>query len=74
MPNIKFDLFFVGPELSITNHNKTIIKNNNLIGHFYKGTVKEYLLKNELSNINTYLVGFNPGFGSGYDKLLYSWC
>lgn len=22
---------------------------------------------------NTLLIGFNPGFGSGYDKLLHSW-
>jgi hypothetical protein len=30
-------------------------------------------LKEELPEENTLLVGFNPGFGSGYAKLLKSW-
>jgi len=29
---------------------------------------------NELLDIeSTFFIGFNPGFGSGYDKLLMSW-
>jgi len=30
-------------------------------------------VKEKLAEENTIFVGFNPGFGSGYDKLLESW-
>ena len=49
---------------------------------FYKGTVSEFLLnkfsnlqaiKDRLSLESTVFIGFNPGFGCGYDALLESW-
>ena len=30
-------------------------------------------VKERLPETNTLFIGFNPGFGSGYDKLLESW-
>lgn len=49
----------------------------NLIGTFYRGTVANFLLDigNEaLPQDQTIFIGYNPGFGSGYDLLLHSWC
>ena len=31
-------------------------------------------IKEKLPEENTIFVGYNPGFGSGYDVLLNSWC
>ena len=49
---------------------------------FYKATVREFLLDNyesdeeilrKLPLENTVFLGFNPGFGCGYELLLRSW-
>ena len=64
----------MGPELSEKNNNLTVIKNNRLEGKFFKGLIFDFLQKNSFENKFVLFFGFNPGFGSGYDKLLYSWC
>jgi hypothetical protein len=38
----------------------------------FRGTVSELLEKKKF-DVNTIFIGFNPGFGSGYDLLLKSW-
>lgn len=74
-PAIQFKLHFVGLELSRERHLKTHEISSNLIGDFYRGTVKEYLvdINEKFPMENTIFVSFNPGFGSGYDLLLDSW-
>lgn len=37
------NLYFVGPELSTDNHNKTIQKNPRLIAKFFRGKTTEFL-------------------------------
>jgi hypothetical protein len=81
-PECTFMLYFAGPELSETRHQQTVKLNDRLNAFFYKGTTSEFLL-NSFSNISdiqdkllldqTIFVGFNPGFGSGYAKLVHSW-
>ena len=53
------------------------------MGHFFRGTTSEFMLRqfdsmtallDTLKIDNTLFIGFNPGFGSGYDKLVLSWC
>lgn len=77
-----FKLHFAGPELSEGMHQKTESKNDRLSATFFRGTTSEYLLngfehlgamKEALPRENTVFIGYNPGFGSGYDKLLISW-
>ena len=76
-------MYFAGPELSDQNHGKTIQKHERLIAKFFKGTTSEFFLSDQFEDLvdlkqklpleNTLLIGFNPGFGSGYDLLLHSW-
>lgn len=79
---LSVNIYFTGPELSKERHQQTVELNSRLKGYFYKGTTSEFLLneyqdllevKEKLPQANTLLIGFNPGFGSGYDKLLESW-
>ena len=51
------------------------IVNDRLKGHFYKVPVSQFLRLEEVSLDfdNTFFIGYNPGFGSGYDLLLNSW-
>jgi hypothetical protein len=81
-PDCAFKLFFAGPELSEERHNTQVNKNDRLSGFFYRGTTSEFLLNNwdnvarmkdQLPIDSTLFIGFNPGFGSGYSKLLMSW-
>ena len=81
-PGVTFKLHFAGPELSPDSHLKEESKNDRLHAKFYRGTTSEYLLNGfkhlcameaELPKENTIFIGFNPGFGSGYEKLLVSW-
>jgi hypothetical protein len=73
-PTTQFNCFLVGPETSPTNAGKTFKKNNSLSGTVYRGKVSAFLSENSFSKENTLLIGFNPGFGSGFDQLLFSWC
>lgn len=81
-PDVTFMLWFAGPELSESIHKQTVVKNARLKAYFYRGTTSDFLLNfyNDLCHIqqcfkkeSTLFIGFNPGFGSGYDKLLLSW-
>lgn len=51
---------------------------DSLIGTFYRGPVSDFMDyidgAKALPCESTLFVGFNPGFGSGYDILLNSWC
>ena len=58
-------------------------KNDRLSAFFYRATVGDFLLDNyesdedikqKLPMENTLFIGFNPGFGCGYEALLRSWC
>ena len=80
-PEMKLKLFFVGPEQSVENHGKTIEKNPRLSAYFFRGKTSEYLetfmsddeMYTTLAKKETLFIGFNPGFGSGYQALLESW-
>lgn len=80
-PDMKLKLYFVGPEQSIENHGKTIEKNSRLSAIFFRGKVSDFLedFKSEnemlvtLAKKETLFIGFNPGFGSGYQALMVSW-
>ena len=82
-PKHKFKFYFCGPEQSAERSDKTVKKNDRLSAFFYKATTGEFLLDNyetpedikqKLPLESTIFVGFNPGFGCGYDLLLKSWC
>ena len=82
-PQHKFKLFFAGPEQSAQRSDKTVKKNDRLSAFFYRATVGDFLLDNyesdedikrKLPMENTLFIGFNPGFGCGYEALLRSWC
>lgn len=81
---MRLKLYFVGPELSIANDRKTVKKNDRLEGQFFRGKISEFLnevgksASNEdvleaLDKKKTMFLGYNPGFGSGFDVLLESW-
>jgi hypothetical protein len=81
-PGIKFKFFFAGPELSDKRHCTVHKVNDNLTGFFYKAKVSELILdhfesidnfKKQCKEDNTFFIGFNPGFGCGYEALLASW-
>ena len=86
-PDMKVKFFFTGPELSTENNGKKIEKNPKLSGEFYRGMTSDFLssLGNQkgtnddqeiiksLDNKKTIFLGFNPGFGSGYEPLIISW-
>ena len=65
----------MGPELSNERNMKHHIVNDRLKGHFYKLPVSSFLSLDEvkLELGDTLFIGYNPGFGSGYDLLLNSW-
>jgi hypothetical protein len=51
--------------------------NERLSGEFFKGSVQDFIDhvgEAALPQENTIFIGYNPGFGSGYDMLLESWC
>jgi hypothetical protein len=51
--------------------------NDRLSGEFFKGSVQDFIDhvgEAALPQENTIFIGYNPGFGSGYDVLLESWC
>lgn len=76
-PNTNFIFHFAGLELSTERNGKSHKINDRLIGHFHRGTVQQFLDKYGADNLNngsTLFLGYNPGFGSGYDLLLDSWC
>jgi len=77
-PNITFEFHLVGLELSQERNRKTHIINERLKGTFYRGSVADFLDDiggiEKLPKSNTIFIGYNPGFGSGYDLLLHSWC
>ena len=82
-PRHKFKLFFCGPEQSPERSDKTVRKNDRLSAFFYRATVAEFLLDNyeseeemfqKLPKESTLFIGYNPGFGCGYEMLLRSWC
>jgi len=74
-PNTKFTVHFAGLELSTSRNNSTYSINPRLTGHFHKGTVQAFLDKDPILPLDsTIFIGYNPGFGSGYDLLLNSWC
>jgi hypothetical protein len=72
-PNTEFKLHFVGPELSPGIHLKSHTHSERLSGTFYRGPVSEFLLEQTLPAESTLFIGYNPGYGSGYDLLLNSW-
>ena len=81
-PQHKFKFYFVGPEQSSARSDKTVKINDRLSAFFYKATVGEFLLDNyesdddikaKLPLENSVFIGFNPGFGCGYEMLLKSW-
>lgn len=82
-PRNKFKFYFCGPEQSAQRSDKTVMKNDRLSAFFYRATTGEFLLDNyesdeeikrKLPIENTLFIGFNPGFGCGYEELLRSWC
>ena len=56
-------------------------KNERLKGTFYRGKITEFMdslgsesdINGTLSKKETLFLGYNPGFGSGYEALLESW-
>ena len=81
-PQHKFKLYFCGPEQSSQRSDKTVRVNDRLSAFFYKAGVAEFLLDNyeseeeilqKLPLESTIFIGFNPGFGCGYEALLRSW-
>ena len=87
-PEMTVHLYFVGPELSTDNHNKTVQKNPRLFATFFRGKTTDFLnslgnqtgkstdddeIFNVLNKKETLFLGYNPGFGSGYEALLESW-
>lgn len=83
-PEMNLILYFVGPELSAENNGKTVSKNARLKGSFFRGKTTEFLESlgksgddNEIFNVleknKTFFIGYNPGFGSGYEALVESW-
>jgi hypothetical protein len=81
-PQTCFEIFFAGPELSIERHLQTHKISDRIQGKFFRGKTTEFLL-NQFKTLDdamaffpqesSFFIGFNPGFGSGYDKLLLSW-
>ncbi len=58
-------------------------RNERLVGSFHRIPISEFVIKQgigragdgELFELDkTIFLGYNPGFGSGYDLLLNSWC
>jgi hypothetical protein len=73
-PTARFTLYFAGLELSKERNGQTHRVNERLTGHFHRGSVQDFLDKGlDLPLESTIFIGYNPGFGSGYDLLLYSW-
>ena len=80
-PEMKLKLYFVGPEQSTESNGKTIEKNPRLSAKFFRGKTSEFLedfkddneMLTVLNKKETLFIGFNPGFGSGYQALLESW-
>ena len=85
-PTIKFKIHLVGLEMSSERHLKEHNISDNLSGTFFKGSISAFLdhhsyspqdlspLHSFLNPDSTFFISFNPGFGSGYDLLLNSWC
>eukprot|EP00347_Sterkiella_histriomuscorum_P009367 403341486 len=88
-PKTSFKFYFVGPELSNSRNQKSFKVNERLDGFFHKGQISEFLIdqginpeslendeiiKSKFPQDSTFFIGYNPGFGSGYDLLLNSWC
>ena len=79
-PEMSLHLYFVGPELQ-AGVTSTGQKNDRLKGTFYRGKITEFIesigsetdLANTFSKKETLFLGYNPGFGSGYEALLESW-
>ena len=70
-------------------HEKEVVKNSRLKAKFFRGFTSEFFeslckdldpskedqqILSKLPLDQTLLIGFNPGFGSGYEPLLKSWC
>eukprot|EP00742_Colponemidia_sp_Colp-10_P008361 GILJ01009055.1.p1 GENE.GILJ01009055.1~~GILJ01009055.1.p1 ORF type:complete len:363 (+),score=28.28 GILJ01009055.1:37-1125(+) len=73
-PSLRFHLHFVGPEISRSNHLRTISTNDSRCTlSFYRGTAGEFFLEFPPSRSHTVLVSFNPGYGSGFVELTTSW-
>jgi len=79
-PESDFTLYFVGPELSSERSNKEVKINERLRGHFKRDVASSFVMEigqeklpSVLPKESSFFIGFNPGFGSGYDKLLESW-
>lgn len=81
-PEMVLDLYFIGPELSTENHGKKVQKNPRMSASFFRGKTTEFLdsfgitdtqVFESLKKDRTLFLGFNPGFGSGYEALLLSW-
>lgn len=68
-------LYLVGPEISTGRHCRMTQLNAKMQVECYRGTLGELLTEHygEFSPGNTVVVGFNPGFGSGFLPLMTSW-
>jgi hypothetical protein len=76
-PATNFIFHIVGLELSDERNGKSHKVNDKLKGTFYKNSVADFIQSYGLGNLpkdRTIFIGYNPGFGSGYDLLLTSWC
>jgi len=71
----KWKLYLVGPEISAGRHSKTTQLSAKMQAECYRGTMGELLTEHygEFTPSNTVVVGFNPGFGSGFLPLMTSW-
>ena len=68
-------VYLVGPEISPANHSHTSRLSPNMQVECYRGTLGELLTEHygEFTPDNTVVIGFNPGFGSGFLQLMASW-
>lgn len=84
-PDMKVHMYFVGPELSVEKGGgKVVQKNPRLTASFHRSKTSDFLLNigdsgadddifKALDKTKTLFLGYNPGFGSGYDVLVESW-
>jgi len=76
LPNVKKFMFhFVGPEITISQHLKTVSKSEKIKATFYKGKIMEFLKEMGigLKPTNTIFIGLNTGLGIKYAPLILSW-